>query len=562
MSVWYLDLDDEITDAVARLRAAKDDKVVLVLPPGSRIGTGRINFRLLAREAETRGLTLAMVSSDAQVRALAQSAGLTSHLTVGDAERTLGLDVDDDSPTGARSTTAATIPPSSRVSDALSTTAEAATATSAGRLGGMLHRRREGYSVTPRTATAASGEVALTVATHGAGEGARVVRRGPSTRRRIATWGMRGAMIGALGATVLYVAYLTLPTATVTLVPGSTQLDPVAVSIVAGPNTPVADGAAGVIPAKWYPIPLSQSGTFDATGRNEELTYARGKVVFTSKNTLTPVTIPEGTRVSTVDGRDYKTLTQAVLPEWSGDTGGPRPSVEVAVQASRRGPDGTAGRDAVSVVPKRLDLQRVSVTNPDRIEGGDRSIRKVVTKKDCEAARQELLAQVTTGLAAEAAKAGTPGLERYPASASLGTPELTPACEDLVGQTADTFDLTAKTIGTVLEVDETLLEPTARDHFQLAQGPSTQIEPGSIVASRDGEPVVAPDSITFPMAVTARVTLLWDAATILQDIAGAPVAAARDTLSAYGEATLVMWPDFVPNLPTDTNRITLVIEQD
>ena len=26
MSVWYLDLDDEITDAVARLRAAKDGK--------------------------------------------------------------------------------------------------------------------------------------------------------------------------------------------------------------------------------------------------------------------------------------------------------------------------------------------------------------------------------------------------------------------------------------------------------------------------------------------------------------------------------------------------------
>lgn len=559
MSVWYLDLDDEITDAVARLRAAKDDKVVLVLPPGSRIGTGRINFRLLAREAETRGLTLAMVSSDAQVRALAQSAGLTSHLTVADAERSLGLEVDDDSPTGARSTTAAGIPPSSRVSDAVSTTAEAAAATSAGRLGGVLHRRREGYSVTPRTTTSASGEGALTVATHGAGEGARVVRRGPSTRRRIATWGIRGAMIGAVGATVLYVAYLTLPTATVTLIPGSTQLDPVAVSIVAGPNTPVADGAAGVIPAKWYPIPLSQSGTFDATGRNEELTFARGKVVFTSKNTLVPVTIREGTRVSTVDGRDYKTLAQVVLPKWDGDP--PRESVEVEVQATRKGPDGNAGRDAVSVVPSRLDFQGISVTNPDRIEGGDRSIRKVVTKKDCETARQALLAQLTTELEAEAAKEGTPGLERYPASASLGTPELTPACEDLVGQTANTFDLTAKTTGTVLEVDETLLEPTARDRFQLAQEPSTQIEPGSIVASRDGEPVVAPDSITFPMSVTARVTKLWDAATILQDIAGAPVAEARDTLSDYGEATLVMWPDFVPNVPTDTTRITLVIEQ-
>ena len=31
MAVWYLDNDDEITDAVARLRAATDDRVVFVL---------------------------------------------------------------------------------------------------------------------------------------------------------------------------------------------------------------------------------------------------------------------------------------------------------------------------------------------------------------------------------------------------------------------------------------------------------------------------------------------------------------------------------------------------
>ena len=52
MSVCYLDVQDEITDAVARLRAASDGRVIVVLPPGSRIGTSRINFRLLLREAE------------------------------------------------------------------------------------------------------------------------------------------------------------------------------------------------------------------------------------------------------------------------------------------------------------------------------------------------------------------------------------------------------------------------------------------------------------------------------------------------------------------------------
>jgi len=36
MAVWYLDSDDEITDAVARLRNATDEQVVFVVPTGSR----------------------------------------------------------------------------------------------------------------------------------------------------------------------------------------------------------------------------------------------------------------------------------------------------------------------------------------------------------------------------------------------------------------------------------------------------------------------------------------------------------------------------------------------
>jgi len=563
MSVWYLDLDDEITDAVARLRAAKDGTVVLVLPPGSRIGTGRINFRLLAREAENRGLSLAMVSSDAQVRALATSAGLTAHVTVADAERSLGIDVEEDAPAGARSTTTASLPPAARVSTAVST-ADAAEAAAAGtggsRFGSLLHRRRESYTVTPRTATTGATVGAVTVATHGAGEGARIVRRGPSTRRKVATWGMRGAMVGALAAAGLYVAYLTLPTATVTLIPGSTTLDPAPVAMVASPNTPVVDAAGRAIPADWYQIPLSKSGTFAATGRNEELTYARGKVVFTSNNTIVPVVVRVGSRVSTVDGRDYITLQQVELPRYSGDP--PRPSVEVEVRAARRGRDGNTGPGTITRVSKELDRQQIRVTNPDRIEGGDRIIRDVVTPKDCDTARAQLLDQLQVQLLIDAGRPGTAGLTRFPSSATFRDPVFTPDCAALIDTPMETdFELTVEAVGTVLEVDESLLVPAAQEHFALTQDPTTQIEPGSIVATQDGEPDVTADAITFPMAVTARVTKAWDASRIRQEIAGQPVSEARDILNDYGEATIVMWPDFVPNVPTDVNRISLVIPQ-
>ena len=67
----YLDIDDEITTAAARIRTAPDARVGMVVPFGSRVATARINFRLLAREAHDAGRRLDIVAPDASARALA-----------------------------------------------------------------------------------------------------------------------------------------------------------------------------------------------------------------------------------------------------------------------------------------------------------------------------------------------------------------------------------------------------------------------------------------------------------------------------------------------------------
>src|SRR5436190_21522408 len=74
--VIYLDVDDEITSAAARICGAEAPRVAVVLPYGSRVATSRINFRLLSRDAQTHDKRLAIVSGDSATRALAASAGL------------------------------------------------------------------------------------------------------------------------------------------------------------------------------------------------------------------------------------------------------------------------------------------------------------------------------------------------------------------------------------------------------------------------------------------------------------------------------------------------------
>ena len=85
-SIIYLDIDDEITSAAARIRAAEAVRIALVLPAGSHLATSRINFRLLAREAQGRSRQLMIVAPDASARALAASAGLPVFASVREME--------------------------------------------------------------------------------------------------------------------------------------------------------------------------------------------------------------------------------------------------------------------------------------------------------------------------------------------------------------------------------------------------------------------------------------------------------------------------------------------
>src|ERR687888_15926 len=85
-AILYLDVDDEITSAAARIRSTEERRVVLVVPGGSRLATSRINFRLLAREAQTRGRRMWIVAGDGATRALAASAGLPVYASVAEYE--------------------------------------------------------------------------------------------------------------------------------------------------------------------------------------------------------------------------------------------------------------------------------------------------------------------------------------------------------------------------------------------------------------------------------------------------------------------------------------------
>ena len=64
----YLDVEEEISELIERLRRTPSQEVPVVVPARSRIGQSRFNFRLLRDYAREFGKRIAIISNDRAVQ--------------------------------------------------------------------------------------------------------------------------------------------------------------------------------------------------------------------------------------------------------------------------------------------------------------------------------------------------------------------------------------------------------------------------------------------------------------------------------------------------------------
>lgn len=503
MAVWYLDNDDEITDAVARLRNATEEEVVFVVPTGSRIATGRLNFKLLAREAAGRDLRLAVASPDPQVRAMAVSAGVLAHATAAEAEASL-----------QRGDT----PPEPGVPGPSDEETEAAAA-------------------------------AL-------GESTAVATSGRTRTRRVS----RRLVVGAVGvlavATVGLIASLqTLPTAQVTLTPRTAAIGPLPLSITALTSISEPDLEAREVPAVDVAIPLSAERSYPATGRQVVEARATGSVVLSSPEQPFDQEILAGTRMRTPGGVEFQTTEAAVLPRVAEGAG---PSqVTVPVEAVAPGDAGNVPAGAIRVVPSLQD-QGISVSNPEPTSGGRFEETRVVTQADYDAALADLQNRLVGELVARLRDPEdvAEDLTIFTSTARPGDVDHQPPAEEIVGRAADEFDLAGDLAAHVLAVDEQLVTDMARSVVLAELPEGMAVLPGQLFVET-GEGIAADGGIRFDGTARALAYQVIDEEAVLARIAGLPVSEARAILEDIGATTVSVWPDFLGDLPSDSNRIRL-----
>jgi hypothetical protein len=541
-AIVYLDVDDEITSAAARVRALDDERIALVLPLGSRLATSRINFRLLAREAEARGKRIEVVTNDASARALAASAGLPTHVSVAAFE---APPAPPGPPAGA-SAAPGSQPPEAGADDARATAAVGA--------------------APPPPVDDDSPTVAMPVIKRPADRKAPVpeVGRRPPQRR-----GPIVAAIFLVAALVLVIGtagFLLLPNAEIVVVPASESVGPLELNVTAQSGVTEPDPVNLLVPATRFTFEVTASSTFPATGVKVTETTATGEVTFSSLNTGSSNTIKSGSIVETESGIEFRTLAEITLPP--ADIGIVDnefvviPSTEkVAIEAVTIGVSGNVAANTIVVVPKEENSRRTTVTNETATAGGTHTETPRIQQSDVTAALAALDISMAEEFEHQIVDAiGVPeGTTLFPETKGLGesTPSVDPAT--LVGTDAASFELGLTAQGTVIGADPRPAESLAQARIRTAVDDGFQLVEASIKVT-PGEPIVAGSVITFPVTVEALEVRLVDGAALLGRVRGLGLPQARTILGAYGDVTITVWPDWVTTIPTLEGRATLTID--
>ncbi len=520
----YLETDDEVTSVARRLREADGKRVVLVAPGRSRATSSVVALRLLARIAEEAGSSLAAVG-DALTRSLAAEAGLDTYASVEDARTAVPAPAEAQARRASIHVVRGDAPP------AIETVALAAVSTSAAT--GDDSDTRAVPLV--RTATASDG----------------------ASRRAIPLALLLGGLAALLvGAGVL--SATVLPAATVTIVPASEPLGPVAYEIrIDDPvqQSGTAEATAPVVATGTYPIQVA----------------ATGVVVFRNFNSF-DVAVDAGTLVAVgaeAGDQAFETTEDVVVPAGQLTAQGTILAGEqaAAIVAAATGPAANVAADAINTILSQSTAARLRgfgnnrerlVLNPEATAGGVDDTGTEITQQDVDDATASLLGALDTAVT-DALDETREVVYADPAE----PPE--PVIEGLDGLVGTRDVETAEISGTLaydrLSVDESEVIALATERLL---GDTAVLPPGhellpSATEVAIGEARQDGEALIVAVTVTGASTPVIDRDEVVDRVRGRSVDEAEAALAGLGNPTVDLWPGWVSSVPGIDWRIEVRI---
>jgi len=388
--VIYIDVDDDVTAIIGKIKKAKE-KIVAVVPP-KRTGTlqSAVNLRLLDRMAKADKKQLVLITNNQALIALAANAqipvakNLQTKPEIAEIAAIIADDEDDiidgsDLPIGDHAATVKVNDGTRYAKDVRSDAIE------------TMDIDNDSDVATPAVISSAGYGTSKAAAKNGKGK---VKIPNFDKFRKKLFFGIAG---GVLLIGLLIWMFVFAPAATV-IVTASASPAPVSATVKLG-GTAATDFKSGIVKSVMQTEKKDETIEFEATGTKATGTKSTGQVNFRNCEDSATITIPAGTVIS-AGGDNYTTDAAVSVPGGSGGFGGcstPGVSQPVGITASEFGSEyDTASGTTFSVAghPNTSTVYMRAVAS-SAIAGGTSKQVKVASAEDIERAKGQLVGKST-----------------------------------------------------------------------------------------------------------------------------------------------------------------------
>ena len=555
--VIYIDVDDEITAIIDKVRDSDKKIVALVLPKRATVLQSVVNMKLLKRTADSSKKNLVLITSEAGLLPLAGSVGmhvaksLQSRPEVPDAPAHA-----DNQPEDVQEDT----------DDDADLESEAEDPVDKSKTVGEL----AGAAVVEETIELGDEEDEDAA---DEGDEPKKTKEHKDKKLKIPNFSRFRVMMVLVAVAVLlvgglaYAALVVLPSAKVVIKTDSSSIDSAAtLTLDTKPDTKL-DVSKGILPSHLQQVQKVVNQQVPATGQQNNGTKASGTIVFYKcylPDTVSgdPTTIPAGTGVSS-NGLTFVT-TQSVSVDPSNYTGSTckknKPSASVGIVSLGAGAKYNQSATTYSVAGYSTITGNGSATT-----GGTDNIIKVVSQADIDSATQKIGAQDASGIKEELKTDLTNGgFMPIEATYATATPDTKTSAK--VGDQADTVTVTQTINYTMLGTKEDDLKKVIANSVNDKIDPKKQSildygldNPGfSVQNPIDGGGAV----VQLQTTVVAGPDL--DIATIKKQIAGKKSGDAQEIIKAYpgvSSVKVTYSPFWVSSIPGNTSKIGVTVEK-
>lgn len=553
--VIYIDIDDEITVIIDKVRGSGEKIVALVLPKRATVLQSIVNMKLLKRSADEAKKHLVLITSEAGLLPLAGSVGLyvakslqsrpevpPTHLTGDDAEdHEETVQMAQEEPTLDASKPVAEhaqgVPPSiASPFDAeddkpieLDNTAPLPTSPDAKK---TKNKGNKKFSI--------------------------------PDFNKFRLWAIIGVIALILIVFLWYVMYRVMPRAMLTVKTDSTAVE-VGIDVALDTNAKQVDTEDGVIPAVMQQTQKTATQQVEATGQVDKGTKATGQVTLALKDcSQEQVTIPAGTGLSanglTFITQQSATLTRVLIGNQCRNSNFPDYSTETVNVASQ-----TAG-EKYNLAETTYTVAGFSAVSGSgkAMTGGTSQIVKVVSQADIDSAKQKINSQDASSVKQELTEALI-AKNLYVVDATF-TPSPAETTESAkVGDETPTVTVTQKTTYTLLGTEQRHLKKLIDNDVK-----------SKIDTKKQAIIDYGLDDAVFKLQSqqNTRTLTLLDAAVIAgsdlnisdikKQVAGKKANDAKDIIGknpGVTEVSVRYSPFWVSSIPGNTSKITITVEK-